>query len=192
MMKKMEEAGKINQEHFDLHANMIGEWTAKCNFWMAPNTPPMSSEGTAKFEAAMGGRFVQTSFTGQFMGQPFKGQGFFGYNNTTKKYESIWMDNESTGIMMQTGAKEGNTINWSGEHTCPMTGEMKTVKAKTIFNSKTQMTHEMWDTTSDGKVFKSGEIVYTRTGKTGETITPTKPGTMTTPKTDTKPMTNPK
>jgi hypothetical protein len=187
MMKKMEEAGKIGQEHMDLHAAMIGEWTAKCSFKMAPDAEPMLSEGTAKFEAVMGGRFVAMNFTGEMMGQPFKGQGFFGFNNTSKKYESIWMDNMMTGIMTENGTKEGNTINWSGENTCPMTGELKNTKSKTIFNSKTQMTHEMWDTTSDGKSFKAGEIVYTRTGKTGETINPAR--TNTTPKTA---PTNPK
>jgi hypothetical protein len=40
----------------------------------------------------LGGRFVEQRYAGNFMGQPFSGLGYTGYDNYRKKYIGSWMD----------------------------------------------------------------------------------------------------
>src|SRR6187399_2365390 len=71
----------------------IGEWNAEVKAWMAPGQPPAESKGTAKATWILDGRYVQEEFSGDFMGQPFKGMSLTGYDNIRGKYRSVWVDN---------------------------------------------------------------------------------------------------
>src|SRR5262245_48957108 len=71
-MKKMEQAIAPSTAHKALEP-FIGEWKAEVKAWMAPGQPPTESKGTAKATWILDGRYVQEEFTGDFMGQPFRG-----------------------------------------------------------------------------------------------------------------------
>jgi hypothetical protein len=163
MMKKMEAAGTPGPAHKVLDA-LVGEWNAEVKMWMAPDAPPTINKGTAKSEWAMKGRFLKEEFTGEFMGQPFHGLSFIGYDNVKQKYSSVWIDDMSTTMVTSEGEadKGGKVITFEGSYACAMTGE-KEKPAKQVYRliSRDKHIFEMHDPRL-GANSKTMEITYTR------------------------------
>ena len=141
-----------------------GSWTVKMKSWMEPGTPPEESEGTAENTWVLGGRYLAQKYDGKMMGQPFSGMGYTGFDNYKKKYQSVWMDNLGTGLMISTGSfdKTGKVMHFTATMDDFMTGKKTTVKeALTIVDADTHKL-EMWMSGPDGKMSKSMEMSYTR------------------------------
>jgi hypothetical protein len=163
MMEAMMKAGMPGAEHKLLN-NMAGSWTTKASFWMMPGADPMSMEGTSEHKWIMGGRYLEQRFSGSFMGMPFDGLGYTGYDNVKKQYWGSWMDNMSTGAMTTAGGTSdgGKTFTFTGTMADAMTGKDTRVDEKVIVTDADHHTMEMWGPGPDGKMFKTMEIVYTR------------------------------
>src|SRR3546814_16159041 len=71
--------------------------------WMDPSAPPMVETGKSVDTVVLGGRQIRTQFSSRFMGQPFNGIGFMGYDNVSGKYVASWVDDMSTGLMTSAG-----------------------------------------------------------------------------------------
>jgi hypothetical protein len=91
-------------EHHKHLQHLVGDWTYSSKMWMAPGQPAMESNGTIHADSILGGRYVLSVYKGDMMGQPFEGHSTDGYDNTTGKYVSSWVDNMGTGIMNSTGS----------------------------------------------------------------------------------------
>lgn len=143
--------------------NMVGTWDVKVKSWMQPGAPPMESTGTAVNSWVLGGRWIEEKFTGSFMGMPFEGIGYTGYDNIKKQYVGTWMDNMSTAVMMSSGkGGSGNTYEFTSTMDDPMTGKPATITEKVVFTDADHHTMEMWGPGPDGKMYKSMEIAYSR------------------------------
>ena len=162
MMKKMEAAGTPGAAHKALEP-LVGEWDAEVKMLM-PDAPTSSTKGTSKSTWVLGNRFVKQEFNGEFMGKPFHGLGFTGYDNTSKKYTSVWMDDINTAMVTAEGeGKDGNkVITLEGSYDCPMTGE-KNKPSRQVYRivSRDKIIFEMHDP-SLGANSKTMEITYTR------------------------------
>jgi hypothetical protein len=161
-MEAMAKAATPGPEHKKLE-HMVGTWNTKVTMWMAPGTPPATSSGTSTNRWILGGRYMEQKFSGTFMGQPFSGLGYTGYDNVKKQYFGTWMDNMGTGIMISSGAMDGaNTWKFKGTMADPMTGKDTTVDETITVKDKDHHTLEMYGPGPDGKSFKMMEITYTR------------------------------
>jgi hypothetical protein len=151
------------QKH--LHKS-VGTWEGKSQMWMFPGSEPMNSNCTAVISDMMDGRFVKVDWSGDMPGMgPFKGFGINGYDNSSKKFVSMWVDSMSTGIMNGTGdlSADGKTMNWNFNYTCPVTKKpavMRQVETATGENTKTleMFGHEP----KSGKEYKMMSIELTR------------------------------
>jgi Protein of unknown function (DUF1579) len=162
MMEAMTKAGTPGDAHRKLDA-FTGSWTAKIRSWMAPGEEPMVMDGSAETRWVMDGRYVEERFKGSFMGAPFDGLGYTGYDNVRKQYWSTWMDSMSTAIFHSTGAMgDAKTFNFTGMMPDPMTGKDMRTDTKIILTDADHHTTEMWAPAQDGKPYKMMEIVYTR------------------------------
>lgn len=163
MMKKMEEAGTPGAGHKALEP-LVGEWNAEVKMWMDPSAPPTTSKATAKSKWIMKDRFIEEEFDGEFMGKPFRGLHILGYDNTKKKYHSMWIDDMHTSMFTSEGdaGKAGKVITLEGTYDCAMTGE-KNKASKQVFRiiSPDKHVFEMHDP-SKGEHSKTMEITYTR------------------------------
>ena len=161
--KQMEQAIAPGAAHKKLEP-FIGEWTAEVKAWMAPGQPAVESKGTAKATWILDGRYVQEEFSGDFMGQPFRGMSLTGYDNIRGKYRSVWVDNMSTTIVTSEGDLDatGKVLTCNGDYACAMTGD-KNKQARLISRivSKDKHIFEMHDP-SLGANSKIMEITYTR------------------------------
>ena len=145
-------------------SNLIGTWDAKITSYMDPSGKPTEEKGTSTYRSIMDGRYILEEVESQFMGQPFKGMGLYGYDNGSKKYVSTWVDSMGTGIMTGTGTSDdgGKTINWTSRAFDPMTGKEQNYRSAMHRISDDQYHFEMFGPGPDGKEMKSIEITYNR------------------------------
>ena len=143
---------------------MIGTFDAKVSMWMQPGQPPAVSNGVSENRWVLGNRYVQENFTGTFMGMPFQGIGYTGYDNGKKQYFGTWIDNMSTGIMTSTGTTSDNGKTWTFKSvsTDPMTGKDMAGESRVTVTDRDHHTMEMYGPGPDGKVYKMMQIDYTR------------------------------
>ncbi|MFT3793547.1 DUF1579 domain-containing protein [Flavobacterium sp.] len=164
MMKAWEAYATPGEPHKML-AMDNGNWECESTMWMAPNDPkPMKTKMTSTSKMIMGGRYQESRYTGNMMGQPFEGVATVGYDNASKKYISTWIDNMGTGVMSMTGDYDAatKTMNMSGECTDPMTGQKKKMRETFAMVDDNTRKMEMFDTDPSGKEYKSMEILMTR------------------------------
>ena len=161
MMEAMMKAGTPGDAHKKLDA-FTGTWITKSTFWPVPGADPMTMDGTSENRWIMGGRILEQKFQGSFMGMPFEGTGYSGYDNVKKQYWATWMDSMSTGFFLTTGSVDGNTWTYSGMMPDPMTGKDVRSDSKVIVTDADHHTMEMYGPGPDGKMFKNMEMTYTR------------------------------
>jgi len=161
----MEKAASPGDAHKKLNA-MVGDFDTKVTSWMAPGAPPSTSTGKSHNTWALDGRWVEQRFTGSFMGKPFHGIGFTGYDNMKKKYVGMWMDTFTTSVMTSTG-----DIGADGKYTFessmddPVSGKTLPVKEVVTVMDNDHHMMEMWTPDPSGSMFKMMEISYTRAKK---------------------------
>lgn len=163
MMAAWEKAGTTGESHKNLEA-FVGTWETKNKYWMAPDAPPQESTGVSENRMVLGNRFLEMRYEGQFMGQPFTGIGYTGYDNVKKKYIGSWMDSMSTAMMTSLGDSDaaGKVMNFNITGDDPMTGKPMKMKEKLTVTDNDHHTMEMWGPAPDGKMFKMMEMSYTR------------------------------
>jgi hypothetical protein len=160
MMEAMQKAGTPGDAHKKL-SPMVGSFDTKVTMFM-PGMPPMQSNGTSVNKWILDGRFIQQSFDGDFMGMPFHGLGFTGYDNTKQKYVGVWMDNMGTAMMTSTGTASGKSMKFTSVMENVMTGKPETITETVTVVDDDHHTMEMWGPGMDGKVAKQMEITYSR------------------------------
>jgi uncharacterized protein DUF1579 len=162
MMEAMMKASTPGEPHKML-GSMVGTWDTKITMWMMPGMDPMTSTGVAESKMIFGGRYVEQRFKGSFMGMPFEGIGYTGYDNIKKQYFSTWMDNMSTGFMMSNATSgDAKSMTFTGTMPDPMTGKDAPFENKVIMVDADHTNFEMWTPGPDGKNFKMMEIKYSR------------------------------
>lgn len=161
-MEAMMKAATPGEAHKKLGA-MIGTFDTSIKLWMKPGAPPAESNGVSTNSWALDGRWVEQRYAGTFMGMPFNGIGYTGYDNIKKKYVGTWMDSMSTSVMISTGSAKGNEFTFKSTVDDPMTGTPMPVKEKVTVVDDDHHTLEMWGAAEPGgKVYKTMEITYTR------------------------------
>ena len=161
MHEMMMKAATPGDNHKKLEG-FVGNWDVKVKMWMDPSKPAEESAGTAESTWVLGNRFVQEKFQGTFMGQPFSGMGYTGYDNVMKKYVGTWMDTMSTGVMTSKGTMAGNAMTATASMSDPMTGKTSNATMKVTMTDNDHHTMEMWGPGPNGKNYKMMEITYTR------------------------------
>ena len=142
-----------------------GTWDCESTMYMSANDPkPTKTKMTGVYKMILGGRYQESRFTGNIMGQPFEGISTTGYNNASKQIESTWVDNMGTGVMHLKGDYDGKskTMELKGECVDPMTGKTKPIRETfTVVDDNTRKM-EMFDVDAAGKEFKSMELTMSR------------------------------
>ncbi len=164
-MKNWQEYMTPGEPHKML-ASLDGTWEGEVSMWMAAGTAPTKSKSVTVNKMIMGGRYQQSSHTGDMMGMLFEGMSTTAFDNGKKAFISTWIDNMGTGIMMLEGKWDAasKTITLKGKSVDPTSGTGKETDVREIFRIIDANNHvmEMYGQGSDGKEFKMMEIKYTR------------------------------
>lgn len=147
----------------EMMAGSIGEWKSKNTFWMDPAGEPMVSEGTVIFEMIMDGRYMKSTHKGTVMGMPFTGMFLQAYDNATKEFIAIWIDNLGTGMSVSKGTyDEGTkTLNSTGTMVDPMSGKELSYRQTVQLIDDNHQVMEMF-MQADGKEFKNMVVELTK------------------------------
>lgn len=147
----------------EMMAKSVGDWKATIKFWMDPAGEPTVTEGTSKVEMILGGRYLKETSNSMVMGMPMEGLNLVGYDNATKEFTSIWIDNMGTGTMIAKGSydDETKTITLHGSMVDPMTGKDTKFRETLQIVDDNHHVFEMY-TDRDGQEVKSMEVEYTR------------------------------
>ena len=161
-MKKWQDYMTPGMEQQQL-AKMNGDWVFTAKFWMDPNGQPQTSEGTAKCEMLLGGRYMQMTVAGKMMGMDFNGIGVTGFDNGKKIWVSSWIDNFGTGLMYMEGNYDdaSKKIVYTGKSYDPMSGKDMNVKQTINTLDDKNVVMEFYNM-EGGKEFKSMEVKYTK------------------------------
>ena len=164
-MEAMMKAATPGEAHQKL-SPMVGTFDVKIKMWSAPSAPPVESTGKSVSTWVLGNRWVAENFEGTFMGMPFSGIGYTGYDNIQKIYVGTWMESMSTQMMVSKGSADagGKTMNFTSSMADPMSGKTMPVKEKVTVTDENHHMMEMWSPGPKGKMFKMMEITYTRSG----------------------------
>lgn len=164
MNKAWAEYATVGEPHKTL-SNDAGTWTEDLTFWMGPEDKnPQKYTATADIKMILGGRYQEQRHKGKMMGMDFEGISTMAYNNASGEFTSTWIDNMGTGMMIASGKYDeaSKSIQLSGEMVDPLTKKLKKFReVMTIVDADTRKM-ESYDTSPDGKEFKSMEIVMKR------------------------------
>ncbi len=164
MMEKFKAYSTPTENHRALDI-LIGNWDYTIKWWMAADKTPEESVGVSEVTWILNGRFLSQKINGTSMGQPFEGIGIVGYNNLKKTYETIWIDNMATGMMIGTGQfnAANKTMMEEGNFSCPLVDGTRGYRTTMKIQDNDHYSYEMYMTDVDsGKEFKAMEINYTR------------------------------
>lgn len=163
MMAKYAELAEPGAHHQHL-AKSVGTWKTTMKFWMEPGQPPSESAGTMKTEPLLGGRFIQSRYRSEFMGQPFEGIGVDGYDNGANKHVGTWMDSMGTVILTYEGdcAEGGKVLTANMESDNPVTGQHEQSKSVTTWIDDDHWKMEMFMVAPDGSEIKTMELTAER------------------------------
>lgn len=157
-------AGTPGAEHARFK-DMVGDWNAATTMWMDPAAPPQTSTGTETNELVYGGRFLRSTFKGEWAGESFEGTALTGYDNARKKHVVTWHDSMSTAIYVAYGDHDAatNTTTFHGEVAdAAAPGSMIKVRQVMKFESPDRHTMTWYETRGSAPEAKTMEIVYTR------------------------------
>ncbi|WP_457096279.1 DUF1579 domain-containing protein [Lysobacter sp. P5_B9] len=164
MMDAWQKAATPGERHKQLISEFEGTWNTKMSSWMDPSAPPSMETGKSVNTAVLGGRQLRMDYSGQYMGQPFQGLGYLGFDNVTGKYFSTWSDNMSTGLFVSEGDYDPASKSYSYRAQMPdpmKPGTIVPVRQTMRIVDKDHAVFEMYET-RDGKENKSMQIEYTR------------------------------
>ena len=142
---------------------LVGTWSHVAKWWMSPDSQPEMSQGTNETAWEMGGRFLVKTVKATSMGQPFEGMGLTGFDNGKQTYQTIWMDNMGTGMMIGEGTYDPGTktLTDHGRFTDPFIGQRNYRGVVTLIDDD-HHSYEMYVADKNGKEFRMMEILYTR------------------------------
>jgi hypothetical protein len=161
MSEVYKKVGTPGEPH-KLLAKLEGSWTTR-TLGLHEGKPVMESTGTCEQKLVLDGHYLQQTYTGDMMGAPFSGINLLGYNNHTKKYESVWLDSMSTAIyyFVGKGSADGKTITQECSYNDPIKGPAVWRSVTRIKDDNTQE-FEMFITPKGGKKEKMMEMTVTR------------------------------
>ena len=163
MMEKWHEYTTPGVMHQVLY-KLTGDWTYTVTSKQTPDSKPEVSEGTSHIEKIMDGRFIRQTVEGTAMGQPFSGMGIMGFNNKTRQFQSVWIDNVGTGMMTGTGTYDPGmkAIVEDGKFAPVQEDGKKSYRAITRIINENKFTYEWYIDGPKGERFRAVEIVYER------------------------------
>ncbi len=163
MMETWQAYASPNDNHQVLNP-LVGTWSHVVKWWMTPDSQPETSNGTTETQWMLGGRYLRHTVTGTSMGQPFEGMGLTGFDNGKQTYQTLWMDNMGTGMMIGEGTYDPDTktLTDRGRFTDPMIGQ-RSYRGVITFIDDGHYSYELYSADQNGEEFRMMEIVYTRT-----------------------------
>jgi hypothetical protein len=166
LAEAMAKASTPGPQHQHLNA-LAGSWNVSIRFRMDPKTEWMESTGTVTRDWVLDKRFLKETVDATSPmpgGGTFQGLGYIGYNTLEGVYQSVWMENQSTAIMTESGAYDAanKVMRFRGAHRDPVTGRSILVRSELDMRDPNRHVYSGYSIALDGSEYKSFEGTATR------------------------------
>lgn len=149
------------KEHQQILAG-VGDWEGSITIFESPDVKPVPVPAKEKI-TGIGGFWVVSDFTSEFMGMPYRGSGHVGYDAEKKKYIGTWVDSMSSYFALMEGqydtSKKALVMRWQAPD---MTGQMAAHRTE---STETGDTRTMTFFTGEGEGTKTMVIEMKRKGR---------------------------
>jgi hypothetical protein len=162
MMEAMMQASTPGPHH-ELLDVFVGAFEGTATIWMAPDATPVVSPARVTREWVLDGRYVAEHVEGEMEQGTFRGLGYLGYSNIDGQYQSVWMENMSTALMVEHGVydAERKTFMFFGNHRMPG-GTLRVTSAEVNVSNPDRHVMTAWSIGTDGRRYKAFEGVFER------------------------------
>ena len=149
MMMEYMKLGQPGPEHEKMLAT-VGDWTTVTRMKTSPDSDWTEGTGSTKVQKALGGRFlvekVEYNFNFGGISQKTNGILIMGYDNFTKKYQSMWIDSMSTGMFFTEGEMDENgVLELTGKMRDMMSPDGRNFLMRSVPKDKDHFVLEMYD-----------------------------------------------
>lgn len=141
-------------------ARIVGTWNAVTRM-TGPDGTATAEQGSETVTSVCNGQWQWSDYSGLMMGMPFEGHGLVGYDPTTQKVTTFWIDNFSPFVTVLTGGfdAKANAIVSSGM-CCDPTGAEGEMSCTAIWKDANTRVSKMTHAMKEGSM--SFDIEYTR------------------------------
>jgi hypothetical protein len=155
--------GQPAEEHKMLDV-FVGEWDVTISSRPTISAKPELSAGQSQMAWILDGRFVEERFSGEIAGKAYEGRGHLGFDNTTRRYFSLWIESLSTAPTLSWGRynPDEHSFSFVAEVYDPMRGGMKRSYSRIIVHSQNLFTQSMVERSPQGEEFEAFELIYRR------------------------------
>ena len=163
MMEEFTKLGTPGPQHEKLKT-LVGKFDADLTMQMMPSMPEEKSKGVEVNKSLWDGRYLESSYKGEFQGKPFQGHGLLAYDNAKQKYVNLWIDSMSTMVMIAEGTADesGKVITTKCESTCPITHKPMVMRSVLTIEDADHHTFESYSSLDGSPEHKCMTIKYTR------------------------------
>lgn len=163
MMAAWQRAATPGPEHRALDP-FVGTWRTAVSMWWSPDGPPDVSTGTMTNAWTLDGHHLEQRYSGTAGGQPFQGQGTWGFDVAAGEYNGMWIDTMSTSMMVSRGKRsaDGKTFVMTSTNTDPVSGKRVNSEEEIVIESPDRHTMTSYKLEDGKRVEKSMQIVYER------------------------------
>ncbi len=154
-------------------ARRVGRWNGALEMWPAPGAEAITGTGVATYTMDLGGRYLVERNESLWMGQPFVGLGWTGYDNSRKVFQYSWIDTMGTGIARGEGTlnEAGTVLNWTSIMTDPVKGALASYRSTDTWLDANTMESIMFGVGTDGAEYRMMRIVLARDTSTSPPAT---------------------
>ena len=157
------ETSLASGQHKKLH-ELIGEWQGNTKTWFEPGDPVDESPMQGTIKPLFDGRFVLHEYKGSFQGKAFEGIAIYGYNISSQRFQSAWIDtfHMGTGIMFSEGNK-GDTYKATGHYeSSPENPELWGWRTEIASSNENEIILTAYNISPGGEESKATETIYKR------------------------------
>lgn len=144
----------------------VGTFRARVSIFVGPDQT-QESTGTMVSRFVLDGLYLHQDYQGDPVGEGFPrfaGQGYWGYDQASGKYEGFWIDNGSTTMQRESGDVDATGRVWTmhSELRHPGTGQL--LVKRSVISLLDEDHHEMesYFTAPDGQEIRTMRIKYRR------------------------------
>lgn len=127
---------------------MAGDWDMAMSLWMQPGADPLEINTETEMEMELGGRFLTGEY--EMKGGPFphKGETWYGYDNSKKKYNYLRLTDMDTAMRVYEGDydKDKKQLTLRANYKMSWDGQEVSVRERNVytFESDDKFTLEVW------------------------------------------------
>lgn len=164
MMQEYLEKYATPGEHHKHLEMLAGKWITVSRFWPAPDADVQETRGKGEHTMVLGGRFLETTYEGEFSGMPFSGMGLVAYDRYQQKYVETWGDTMGTMILISEGhcEEDGKVRTMVADFDDPMTRRRVRMRSVYRIQDPDHYTLEMYGPDLLGREYKAFELLHTR------------------------------